>query len=80
MKRGTKFCILLLAGILTFAGFNMLASSDALQMIKIGNDAGLHIIANHLATKEKAPEAHPIKKGGSASNCPQPLFSEVECC
>ncbi len=80
MKRGSNFAILLLAGLLTFAGFNMLVSSDVLQMIKIGNEAGLHIISNHLAMKEMTPEVHQIQKRSSVSNCTRPLNGEHECC
>lgn len=49
MKIRSKFAILLLAILITFVGFNMMASSTMIDMIKVGKEAGLHIIANHLA-------------------------------
>ena len=38
--------------LLTFFGFNMIASSGALDIIKVGKQAGYEIIANVLAKAE----------------------------
>jgi len=51
MKRGTKFMILLSAFLVAFVGFSMIAS-PYIDTVKIGREAGLHIISNHLAEKE----------------------------
>jgi hypothetical protein len=53
MKKRTKFAILLLAIFLTFGGFNLISSSDTVHMIKLGKEAGYHIISNHLAMHAK---------------------------
>ncbi len=57
MKTLQKFSIVLLAVLLTFVGFKLIASPDMVQMIKIGNEAGFCRISNHLAMKEKASDA-----------------------
>jgi len=55
MKLRTKMAILLVAALLTFAGFNlMVTSSSAVDILKIGKQAGYEIIANVLA-KVEAP-------------------------
>ena len=61
MKRGTKFIILFSAFLIAFAGFNMIAS-PYINTIKIGKEAGLHIISNHLAEKECEVQAHLFTK------------------
>jgi len=57
MKRGTKFMILLSAFLVVFVGFSMIAS-PYVNAIKIGREAGLHIISNHLAEKKCEVQAH----------------------
>lgn len=55
MRYRTKIAILLVALLLTFAGFNlMVTSSSALDILKIGKQAGYEIIANVLAKAEAA--------------------------
>jgi hypothetical protein len=61
MKRGTKFIILLSALLIAFVGFNMIAS-PYIDTVKIGREAGLHIISNHLAEKECEAQTHPYTK------------------
>ena len=64
MKRGTKFMILLSAFLVAFVGFNMIAS-PYVNTAKIGREAGLHIISNHLAEKDCEVQNHPFAK----NNC-----------
>lgn len=52
MKFKTKVAILLVALLLTFAGFNMMASSAAVDLVKVGKEAGYNIIANVLAQEK----------------------------
>lgn len=52
MRFRTKIAILLVSVLLTFFGFNMIASSGALDIIKVGKQAGYEIIANVLAKAE----------------------------
>lgn len=61
MKRGTKFIILFSALLIAFAGFNMIAS-PYVDTIKVGREAGLHIISNHLAEKECEVQTHLLNK------------------
>jgi len=61
MKRGTKFMILLSALLVVFVGFSMIAS-PYVNAIKIGREAGLHVISNHLAEKECEVQTHPLTK------------------
>jgi hypothetical protein len=58
MKRGTKFIILLSAFLIVFVGFNMIAS-PYFDTLKIGREAGLHIISNYLAEKNVKPNSFP---------------------
>ncbi len=46
MKLKTKMEIFLMAAVLTFFLFNMMIPSSALELIKIGKQAGYEIIAN----------------------------------
>ncbi len=70
MKTLKKFSIVLLAVLLTFVGFELIASPDIVQMIKIGNEAGLHRISNHLAMKEKASDSQDwIQSSNSDQEC-----------
>jgi hypothetical protein len=52
MRFRTKLAILAVAVLLTFIGFNMIASSPAVEIMKVGKLAGNQIIANVLAKTE----------------------------
>ncbi len=52
MSFKSKIAILLAAVLITLAGFNLIASSPALDIIKVGKKAGYEIIANVLAEAE----------------------------
>jgi hypothetical protein len=56
MSFKVKVAILLLAALVSLAGFNLVASSSALDMLKMGKRAGYAIIANVLAGAN--PPAH----------------------
>lgn len=49
MNVKAKVAIFLVAVFLTLAGFNLIASSPALEIMKVGKQAGYEIIANVLA-------------------------------
>jgi len=49
MNFKAKIAIFLLATLITLTGFNLIVSSPALDMLKIGKRAGYDIIANVLA-------------------------------
>ncbi len=49
MNFKAKVAILLVAVLISVAGFNLLASSSAVDMMKMGKKAGYKIIANVLA-------------------------------
>jgi hypothetical protein len=61
MKRGTKFIILLSAFLIAFVGFNMIAS-PYIYTVKIGREAGLHIIYNYLAKKDCEVQTYSLNK------------------
>ena len=52
MKFRTKFAIFLMAVLLTFVGFNLIAFSPAVDLLKLGKEAGNEIIANVLVKEE----------------------------
>ena len=52
MKFRAKFSILLIAVLITFVGFNLIAFSPALDLLKLGKEAGNEIIANFLVKEE----------------------------
>lgn len=52
MRLRTKVSIFLTAVILTFVGFNLIAFSPAVDLLRIGKKAGNEIIANVLAKEE----------------------------
>jgi len=54
MSFKTKVAIFLLATLITLAGFNLIASSSALDIMKVGKKAGYEIIANVLAKADAA--------------------------
>jgi len=49
MSFKAKVAIFLLATLITLTGFNLIASSSALDILKVGKKAGYEIIANVLA-------------------------------
>jgi hypothetical protein len=49
MNFKAKVAILLVAVLVSLAGFNLIASSSAVDMMKIGKKAGYKIIANVMA-------------------------------
>ena len=49
MSFKAKVAIFLLATLITLTGFNLIASSSALDILKMGKKAGYEIIANVLA-------------------------------
>lgn len=55
MKIKQKIAILLIAVVLTFVGFSLIASPSATELVKVGKKAGYEIISNVLA---KAVTAH----------------------
>jgi len=57
MNFKAKVAILLVAVLISLAGFNLIASSSAVDMMKVGKKAGYKIIANVLAEAE-APPSH----------------------
>ncbi len=57
MRLRTKVSIFLTAVILTFVGFNLIAFSPAVELLKLGKKAGNEIIANVLV-KEEAITKH----------------------
>lgn len=57
MNFKAKVAILLVAVLISLAGFNLIASSSAVDMMKVGKKAGYNIIANVLAEAE-APPSH----------------------
>jgi len=52
MRLRTKLTIFLVAILLTFVGFNLIAFSPAVDLLKLGKEAGNEIIANVLAKEE----------------------------
>lgn len=64
MKLRTKMAILLVAALLTFAGFNLMVTlSSAVDILKIGKQAGYEIITNVLAKAEAATPRPAFIKG-----------------
>lgn len=57
MNFKAKVAILLVAALISLAGFNLIASSSAVDMMKVGKMAGYKIIANVLAEAE-SPRGH----------------------
>lgn len=53
MNFRSKIAIFLLATLVTLAGFNLIASSPALDIMKVGKRAGYQIIANVLAEAQR---------------------------
>lgn len=63
MRLKTKIAIFTLAVLLTFVGFNLLVSPSAVELIKVGKQAGYEIISNVLAKTETA-SSHSGVPGG----------------
>lgn len=61
MKIGTKLLIIMAAMLLTFFGFNLIASSGAVDLVKVGKQAGYEIIANVLTKAENSSQPSRIK-------------------
>ena len=53
MKLRAKLAILMISILITLIGFNLMVSSSAVDMVKIGKKAGYRIIANVLAEEAK---------------------------
>lgn len=53
MKLRDKFAIFLVAALITFVGFSLIAS-PSLDMLKVGKKAGYKIISNMLANEANA--------------------------
>ncbi|NOR53060.1 MAG: hypothetical protein GQ536_03105 [Candidatus Aminicenantes bacterium] len=51
MKLRTKTAILMMAVLLTFVGFSLIAS-PSIEIMKVGKEAGYEIISNYLAKAE----------------------------
>ncbi len=49
MKLKTKTAIFMMAVLLTFVGFSLIAS-PSIEIMKVGKEAGYEIISNYLAT------------------------------
>jgi hypothetical protein len=56
MSFKAKIAIFLLATLVTLTGFNLIASSSALDILKLGKRAGYDIIANVLADENRPPD------------------------
>jgi hypothetical protein len=52
MKLRTKIAIFMIAMMLTFIGFNLMTPSAAVELTKVGKEAGYEIISNMLARAE----------------------------
>jgi hypothetical protein len=61
MRLRTKIAIFLVAALITFVGFNLIAFSPAVDLLRLGKQAGNQIIANVLAKEE------PITKHSGSS-------------
>ncbi len=55
MRLRTRVVIFMAAVLITLMGFNLLASPSAIDMLKIGKDAGYEIISNYLAHGASQP-------------------------
>ena len=62
MRLRMKVAVFMLAVLITFVGFNIIVSSTAVDLLRIGKEAGYEIIANFLAKGETAtPHSFPSK-------------------
>ena len=63
MNLKAKLAIFLVAILLTFLGFNLIASSGAVDLMKVGKRAGHQIIVTVLANSDTASHHSPNIKG-----------------
>jgi hypothetical protein len=63
MKLRTKIAIFMIAVMLTFIGFNLMTPSAAVELTKVGKEAGYEIISNVLARAEATTHNSFIIKG-----------------
>jgi len=63
MRLKEKIAIFTLAVILTFVGFNLIVSSSAVDLFKVGKKAGYEIISNVLAKADTAAHHSSLIKG-----------------
>lgn len=63
MRFKTKVMIFLAAMLITLVGFNFIASSAALDIMKLGKQAGYEIIANYLAEADAAAHRSASTRG-----------------
>lgn len=63
MRFRRKVAVMVVAVLLTLVGFNLLISSSALELARIGKQAGQEIIANYLARVEATTAKTPAIKG-----------------
>jgi len=62
MSLKAKVAIFIVAAILTFIGFNLIASTGAVDLMKVGKKAGYEIIVNVLTnTDSVSHHSHHIK-------------------
>lgn len=61
MKLTTKIAILVVALLLSLAAFNLIVTPSALELAKVGKQAGSEIIANYLLRVEAAAKTPAIK-------------------
>jgi len=54
MRFRTKFAILIVAVLFSLVGFNLIATSPALDLLKAGKAAGCEVITDNLANTETA--------------------------
>ncbi len=59
----TKIVIFLIAVLLSTLGFNLIASSPALELLKVGKAAGYEIISNYLAKTRAADHQSESSRG-----------------
>jgi hypothetical protein len=61
MRLSTKIAIMVIALLLSLAAFNLIITPSALELAKIGKQAGSEIIANYLMKVEAAAKTPAIK-------------------
>lgn len=66
MSLKIKVAIFIIAVLLTFLGFNLIASRGAVDLLKVGKKAGYEIIANVLAKAETSSYHSTILNGNKS--------------
>ncbi|MCX7973039.1 MAG: hypothetical protein N3B16_00860 [Candidatus Aminicenantes bacterium] len=61
MRLRTKIAIIMIALVLSLVGFNLIVTPSALELAKIGKQAGAEIIANYLMKVEATSKTPAIK-------------------